>query len=95
MSQLDTKDDSPIIHSFKDLEPYDTEYVEIIQDALEDWAKTLMDDPAPLTGHELELHADNLVFTGWDTDIPPDVPSFKAPKLVETRVQIGLINKGN
>lgn len=95
MQQLDTTDDSPVIHCFKDLDPYGEEFVEIIQDEFADWSKTLMDDPAPLTGDELEKEADRLVFANWDTDIPPPIPYFRAPELIETRVQIGLVDMVN
>ncbi|KAI0167660.1 hypothetical protein BJ166DRAFT_577266 [Pestalotiopsis sp. NC0098] len=93
MQQLDTTDDSPVIHCFKDLDPYGEEFVEVIQDEFVNWGKTLMDDPAPLTGDELEKQADHLVFANWDTDIPPPIPSFRAPELIETRVQVGVVDK--
>lgn len=47
----------------------------------------------PLTDQEQQQEEDRLVLDDRNADIVPDVPSFKAPELAKTRIQIGLIEE--
>lgn len=78
------------IHAFRDC---DVSTKASIRDCFTSWGKVVMDDPAPLSDEELKQHADQLVFDGWDAFMKPDAPSFEAPQVSATRVQIGYFSK--
>ncbi|KAK6207285.1 hypothetical protein LQW54_007243 [Pestalotiopsis sp. IQ-011] len=78
------------IHAFRDCDVYTKAS---IRDYFTSWSKVVMDDPAPLSDGELEQHADQLVFDGWDGFMKPDAPPLEAPKVSATRVQIGYFSR--